>query len=378
MLKRDRPPLRRVALLIGQLGLGGTQTQISLLAQGLHRRGIEVHLLVVSKGGPHEAALRAAGIEVHHLGFARRPSGSADLVRCLRGFARLINLLRRIRPDVLHAYLYEGRMLGPPAARLARVPVMVAGRRNAGEPSQRNRRVLALERAATRITDHVVANAFAIAQETLTNVNIPASKLSVIYNGLQPSAFDHAEPASIDTALPVVLCVARLAPQKGHGFLLEAASRLLQRGRPCTFVLLGDGPERHRLSELARELRVDVRLLGDRADVSAFLAIADVVVLPSLWEGLSNAVMEAMAVGLPIVATKVGGTPELLEGRGLLVPAGDADGLADGIAQVLDDPALAVSLGQAARAWARKNLDADVMVDDHINLYRRLALSRKD
>ncbi|MEV0346410.1 glycosyltransferase [Nonomuraea sp. NPDC050680] len=378
MRKRDRSTLRRVAFLIGHLGRGGAEAQISLLAQGLSGRGIEVHMFLISKSGPHEAVLRDAGIEVHHLGFGRASSGSPDPVRCLRGFARLIRLLRHIRPEVLHAYLFEGRMLGPPAARLAGVPVMVAGRRNAGEPEQRHRRVVVLERAMTRITDHVVTNAVAVAEEARTITKIPARKLSVIYNGLRASAFERAEPASIDTALPVVLCVARLAPQKGHDILIEAASRLVQRGRPCTFLLAGEGRERHRLEELVRGSRVDVRFLGDRTDVTALLAKADVVVLPSLWEGLSNAVMEAMAAGRPIVATSVGGTPELLDGRGILVPASDARALADGIVRVLDDPDLAASLGREARAWAREHLDVDVLVDQHINLYQRLARIQKD
>ncbi|WP_433435252.1 glycosyltransferase [Nonomuraea sp. CA-141351] len=370
MPKRDRSVLRRVTLLIGQLGRGGAERQIVLLAQGLHARGIEVHVLLMSKGGPHEMILRDAGIKVRRLGFARRASGAPDLLRCLRGFARLILYLRNIRPEVLHAYLFECRLLGALAARLAGVPVMVAGWRNAGEP--RRRSVLALERVAGRMTDHVVANAVAVAEEARAVLKVPARELSVIYNGLRPCAFDEVEPQGVDTGLPVVLCVASLSSQKGHRFLLEAASLLQRRGRPCTFVLIGEGPERRRLNGLARELGVDARFLGERPDVQAFLARADVMVLPSLWEGMSNAVMEAMAMGRPIVATAVGGTPELLEDRGLLVPARDAEALADGIARVLDDPDFAAALGRAACAWARKNLDADAMVDQHIQLYRRL------
>ncbi|MEV0231181.1 glycosyltransferase [Nonomuraea sp. NPDC050786] len=374
MPKQDRSVLRRVTLLIGQLGRGGAETQIVLLAQGLHARGIEVHVVLMSKGGPHERTLRDAGIKVHRLGFARRANGAPDLLRCLRGFARLVRILRNVRPQVLHAYLFECRLLGAPAARLAGVPVMVAGWRNSGEP--RRRSVLALERAAGWMADHVVANAVAVAEDARTVLKSPAHKLSVIYNGLRPRAFDAAEPQVVDTDLPVVLCVASLTSQKGHSFLLEAAALLRRRSRPCTFVLIGEGPERRCLSELARESGVDARFLGERSDVQPFLARADVVVLPSLWEGMSNAVMEAMAMGRPIVATAVGGTPELLEDRGVLVPARDAGALADGIARVVDDPDLAAALGRAARAWARKNLDVDAMVDQHIELYRRLADTR--
>lgn len=372
MPPRDRINLRRVALVIGQLELGGTEKQVSLLARGLHGRGIEAHVILLSRGGPHEATLRDMGIAVHHLGFTRRSSGSSALVQNMRAFARLVGLLRRIKPDVLHAFLLESYVLGAPAARLARVPLVVAGRRSLSHFSQERRWIFALGKAVTRVTDHVVANAAAVAEDVRAVERLPADKLSVIYNGLPVSAFEPVEPESIDTKLPVVLCVARLRPEKGHRFLIGAAALLSQRGRPCTLVFVGDGPEWDRLKEQANGLDLDIRFMGARTDVEGFLARADIVVLPSVSEGLSNAVMEAMAMGRPIVATAVGGTPELLEDRGILVPASDPATLAEAFVRLFDDPELAASLGTAARAWARKNLDVTVMVDEHIKLYHRL------
>jgi glycosyltransferase involved in cell wall biosynthesis len=119
-------------------------------------------------------------------------------------------------------------------------------------------------------------------------------------------------------------------------------------------------------------LGVDARFLGHRSDIGALLARADICVLPSLTEGMSNAVMEAMAAGKPIVATDVGGTGELLRGRGVLVPPADAGALADGVARLLAEPELAARLGGEARRWSRQHLGVDGMVEQHVSLYGRL------
>ncbi|MER5422726.1 glycosyltransferase [Streptosporangium roseum] len=377
MADSDRASLRRVALLIPQLmPLGGTEVQVSLLARELHARNIDVKVLVLRRGGRHTEPSHLEGVEVHQLGFVPVSPRPSALTRNLRACISLLRLLRRLRPQVLHAFLYFGYVVGPPAARLARVPVVVAGRRSQGFFKRNRGWVLALERGMTRITDHVVANAVAIAEETRAVERVPAHKLSVIYNGLPESAFDPVEPEHVDTSLPVIVCVANLLEVKGHRFLIEAAALLSQQGRACTVVLIGEGPERGRLETQAAALGVDVRFLGFRADTAGFLARADVVVLPSLSEGLSNAVMEAMAAGRPTVATSVGGTPELLEDRGLLVPPADPAALAEAITHLLTQPQHATTLATAARAWARKNLDTTAMTTQHINLYHQLLETR--
>ncbi|MEQ4717345.1 glycosyltransferase [Nonomuraea sp. B19D2] len=354
------------------MGFGGTETQVSLLARELRGRGFVVDVLLLSEGGAHEPVLRSAGVGVHHLGFSRQPSGRAAVVKNLRAFVRLVRLLRRLRPDVLHAFLLESYVLGAPAARLAGVPVVIAGRRGMREVERAPQWWSTLGGAMMPIIDHVVANAVAVAEEARTVLGVPPNKLSVIYNGVPESAFDAVEPESVDTSLPVVVCLARFRPEKGHEPLLDAAALLSRQGTPCTLVLVGDGPEENRVKEYASGLDVDVRFAGPVTDARAWLARADVVVLPSLSEGLSNAVMEAMAQRRPIVATAVGGTPELLVDRGVLVPPGDPKALAEGIARLLRDPDLAVLLGAAACAWAMKQLDVTTLVEEHVKLYRRL------
>ncbi|MET8383549.1 glycosyltransferase [Streptosporangium canum] len=367
---------RRVMLLIGQLRVGGTEKQVFLLATGLFRSGVAVDVVTLHSDGPYRDALELAGVHVHNAGFTGMSMGPMALPRNLLAAVRLIRLIRRLRPDVLHAFLYHGYVIGAPIAWLARVPVVVAGRRSLSDFKRARRWVYALERVATRLTRHVVANAVAVAEDTRRVEGIVPGKLSVIYNGLPESAFLPGTPARIVTDLPVVCCVANLKTHKGHRFLIEAVALLAARGTPCTLVLAGEGPERDALLRQAANLGVDLRLLGLRRDIEALMNRASAVVLASLYEGMSNAVMEAMAAGKPIVATAVGGTRELLSGRGLLVPPADPLALADALERVLRDPHLSASLGIAARAWALDNLGVDSMIDRHLVLYRRLLEER--
>jgi glycosyltransferase involved in cell wall biosynthesis len=365
----------RVCLLIGQLGLGGSEKQVVLLAEGLLARGIDTRVLLLFKGGPREDALRAAGVPVVYLGFVAdiRPS---MVPANIRAFVRLVLHLRRFRPDVLHAFLFHSYVTAAPAARLAGIRVLVAGRRSLGDFKRGRRVLLAAERLATRMTDLLVANAEAVATDTLRHERVRPDKITTVYNGLPDSAFEPAVPAALATAAPLILCIANLNPDKGHRFLLEAVARLRDRQRTCTLALVGDGRERRALEDQAARLAIDVRFLGHRTDIESLLARADVVALPSLHEGMSNAVMEAMAAGRPVVATDVGGTGELLDGRGILVPPSDSGALADGLAQVLGDAALAARLSARARDWSLEHLHVDAMVDRHVHIYRELMESR--
>ncbi len=361
----------KVRLMIGQLGLGGTEQQVALLACGLHERGIDTSVLVMFDGGPREEALRQAGVPVIYLGF-RRFTTLRNMPANVAAFLALVRRLRQDRVDVLHAFLFHSYVTAAAAARIARVPVLVAGRRSLGFFKQDRPFLLAAERLATRGTDLLIANAQAVAEDTRAHERVPEEKITVVYNGLPEAAFAELAPASIQAPHPVLLCVANLKPYKGQRYLLEAAGQLRARGRPCTLILVGDGEERSALERQAQRLGIDVRFPGASADTGPLLARADVVVLPSLSEGMSNAVMEAMAAGRPIVATDVGGTPELLRDRGMLVPPGDPPALAAAIEQLLADPARAAALGQRARAWSRAHLRQDQMVDEHARIYSDL------
>ena len=366
-------PLRSVVLVIGQLQIGGTEGQVVLLAEGLRRRGIDVAVAVLFDDGPYAANLRDAGIDVYYASLPKpRRDGVVASAKLLPALARFTGWLRGRRPQVVHAFLYHAYVLTPLPARLAGAQV-VAGRRSLGDFKNGSRALLAIERAATSLTTKVVANSYAVARDTLAAEQLAPGKLTVIPNGIPPVTFEPVEPANLGAVKsPIVVCVANLKKYKGHRELVDAAAVLARESLRCTLVFVGDGPERASLDAHARELGIDVMFLGHRRDVRPILAAADVVVLPSHGEGLSNSILEAMALGRSIVATDVGGNPEALGSTGLLVPPKDPTALADALKRVLHDEDLRRRLGAAARLRARTEFSADEMVERHVTLYEEL------
>jgi glycosyltransferase involved in cell wall biosynthesis len=362
--------LRRVVFTIGQLQRGGTEQQLVLLAGGLRKRGLEVTVISLFDGGPRAEDLRAADVPVRVLGLPKLRGNQRQWPR-LAHYGRFISWLRGLRPQVVHAFLFQAYVLTPPAARAARVPVLVAGRRSLADFKNGNRLAFGIERLATRMTDLVVANCDAVREDAIRRERLTPDKIVVIRNGLSPAAFGRHDAEPVDRP-PVLLCVANLIGYKGHRHLLEAAALLHRRGVHFRLLLAGDGPERTGLERQAACDRLPVWFLGARSDVPALLAAADVVVLASLQEGLSNALMEAMAAGKPVVATDVGGNREALGATGLLVPPSDPPQLAAAIERLLRDRGLTCRLGEAARERARHLFPVDAMVDRHLELYGRL------
>jgi glycosyltransferase involved in cell wall biosynthesis len=362
--------LRTVVLTIGQLGLGGAERQLVLLAIGLQRAGVDV-TVVCHRGGPRLEELTRAGVPVHVVSpspWSRR----FPRLWILPDTVRSLLLLRQLRPQVVHAYLFHAYVFMAVVARVTRVPVMVAGRRSLGIFKAGSRRLLLAERLATRITNAVVPNSEAVALDTLERERLDPGKLRVIPNALPPELFDEAVPAALDVPAPRVVCVANLHHYKGHRYLIEAAGRLRAEGRLLSLVLVGDGTERASLEAQAGRSGVPTAFLGKRLDVPSILAAGDIFALPSLQEGMSNAVMEAMAAGVPVVATDVGGNAEALAGNGLLCPPADSDALADRLRSLLDDDELRRRLAERAREHARTAFTLDALTTAHIALYEEL------
>jgi glycosyltransferase involved in cell wall biosynthesis len=362
-----------VVLSIGQLGLGGAERQLVLLAAGLRRAGTDVSVLT-HRGGPRESELAEAGVPVHVIA---RPGRRHVWPWLPLDALRMVRLLRRLRPQVVHAYLYHSYVLMAPLSRLARVPVYVAGRRSLGHYKAGHRVKLFAERLATRLTDAVVANSRAVAEETVRQEGMDLAKLHVLHNALPPSAFAPVEPTELDLPSPRVVCVANLIDYKGHRYLVEAMERLREEGLGASLILVGDGRERAHLEEQVRRSGVPTAFLGARQDVPAILAASDVFVLPSLQEGMSNAVMEAMAAGLPVVVTDVGGNSEAVAGNGLMCAPADAGALADHLRGLLTDDARRADLGKRAREHAEGAFGLDALVTGHLTLYGQLLENKR-
>jgi len=367
-------PVLRVLQLIPTLDRSGAEKQMVLLARGLPRDRFRVEVAALTRLGPLKAELDAAGIPVTAIGKRLKVDPMV--------LGRLARFLKAGRFDVVQTWIYAADTYGRVAARMAGVPVVVTA--EMAVDLWKGRTELAVDRFLARWTDRVVGNSEAVVA-FCRGVGIPAAKLAMI-----PSGIGDEEPPEVDRAAvrlglglpsdaPLALFAGRLAEQKGVQTLLSALD-LLQHVLPdLRTLIVGEGPLRSRLEEKARAFQLledrRVSFLGHREDVPRLLAAADVLVLPSLYEGLPNVVLEAMRFRKPVVATAAPGTTEVVQDgvTGLLVPLRDPPALAQAIRRVIAGPALARSLGEAGRARAEAEFGADRMVHRFAGLYEQLA-----
>lgn len=303
---------------------------------------------------------------------------------------RLARRLRRWRPDLLFCMDHHNALLwGRLAGLLAGVPAQVAVSHSTGLFGKR-RSFRPSDRWLMELTDRVIALSPQHARYLHDEEGIAAGKIVVVENGVDVERYSqHADGGELRASLGltpterVVLMVAALRPEKAHGALLEAASRLAASGDSPTFLLAGGGPRRGELEERSKSLGLErrVRFLGVRDDVARLLHVSDVLVLPShdVVETLPLAVLEAMAAGVPVVASRAGSIPGLIRDRvdGILIEPADAVELAEGIAYILGNPAAARAMADSARARVAQRYSIERMVERYQDLFEALAAGKK-
>jgi glycosyltransferase involved in cell wall biosynthesis len=292
-------------------------------------------------------------------------------------------LIRKEGIQLVHGTDFNTNMLGLAAAKLGGVKAVVSrvdlGHLRAGFGKWHRE----AEKLTARLADLVVANADAVREVCIKEEGCKPENVMVVRNGIDLSRFDALAAQGLKEPMPeggpIVAVIGNLWPVKGHRTLVEAVAQLPAELRKFRFVCAGEGPEREFLTQRIRALGLQDRVLlaGHRLDVPAILVRAQAACLCSSAEGLSNALMEAMAARLPIVATRVGGNPELVrEGEnGYLVPYGNAAALAAKLAALLGAPERARAMGQLGRKRVEAELSMERMADGHGALYRR-ALGR--
>jgi glycosyltransferase involved in cell wall biosynthesis len=361
----------RVCFLIDELAAAGTETQLLALIRRLDRRRVSPFLCLLRGHTAASRALEPDDCPVWRLGVGglARP---ATLVQA----ARFVRFLRRRRIDVLQAYFPDSSYFGVPLAWLAGVPHRVRTRNNIGHWLTPTHRLLG--RVLNLFTTLTVANCEAARRALLEAEGPDPDRVLVLENGVDHERFLAVPPFTGDDrpGLRCVGAVANLRPVKGLDVLLDAAARLAGRHPDVTFRVAGEGPQRGELEAAAgaRGLAGRFELPGAASDVPGFLAGLDVAVLCSRAEGMSNALLEYMAAGRPVVATSVGANPELIADgvHGLLVPPGDAAALAGAVGRLLADRGLARRLGEAARRRARERYGREAMVRRFEDFYAGL------
>ncbi len=366
----------RVAYVIDKLHLAGAQVHLLHLLRGLDRRAFEPRVFCLIRGGPVAERIRALGTVVDVLGM-----GSIYGPRAFRALPRLVRALRGA--SIVHTYLVSANLYGTLAARLAGVRAVVTSRRDTG--FSRNWRLRLVEEwLVNPRVERVTAVCPAVAREACRERGLSAERVVTVPNGVDAAAFDPALRPRAEARRRLGLAdderslgvIAHLSLVKGHADLLAAMARIVAKRPRARLLVVGDGVLRPELETRSRALGLGDRVAftGAREDVATVLAALDVVVVPSHTEGLSNSLLEAMAMARPVVATAVGGNPDAVEAgvSGLLVPPRDPEALAAAVLHLLERPDEARRLGEAARRRVLADFSVDRMVAGYEALYRSL------
>jgi glycosyltransferase involved in cell wall biosynthesis len=352
---------------------GGAERQLVCLCRHLDRHRFDARVLYYEEAGPLLEELHQLRVPVIHLDRSRL--GSVGLLRAMR------REVAYFRPHIVDCRLPSGYRFGRLAA-IGSGAVVVAEERTVQQPHGLGRLV---DRFLHRWTDAWVGNSAAVADHLVCDMGVSPLSVHVIPNGIEADRFSGAveDPGlAVDrkAGRRVVLNLGNLSRAKNQALFLRVGARLLQEGGDIVLALCGDGVERAALETCARDLGIGARcrFLGQRPDVAPVLAAASVVVQTSDHEGLPNAVMEAMGAGRPVVATRAGGTAELIEDGvdGFLVDVGDEDALARRTAAVLADPDLGRRVGEAAAAKIRRQFSAAAMAERYHELFARLLAAK--
>jgi len=360
---------------VSLFGIGGTERQVLNLVQGLDASRFGVEVACLKRLGALLPEVEATGVPITEYKTTSLYNHTA-----VWNQMRFASHLRQRSVAIVHSYGFHSNVFAIPPARLAGAAAVLASIRDTGEhltPMQRR-----VEKLFCRMADRIVTNAEAV-RKRLTNEGYDAEKIVVIHNGIELTRFArrptelglHRE-LGVPSNTPLVAVFARLNELKGIEYFLLAVAGLIQRFKNVRFLIVGDGASRKELEEYSAQLGLNkhVVFLGFRLDVPTLLSEISVSVLPTLSEGLSNSLLEAMAASVPVVATTVGGNSEVVQGgiTGLLVPPRDAEALARAIGRLLEQPWLGIKFGLAGRDRVTERFALEQMTRATARLYEGL------
>jgi glycosyltransferase involved in cell wall biosynthesis len=376
-------PTVKVIFVITGSGVGGAEKMLYHTIKGLNPKRYTVKLCSLKKKGVFASRLEADGLEVYSLNM-RDEETVAGWFDSLRALMLLIKYFRKERPLIVHSFLFRANIIARVAAYLAGVPVIISSVRVMGGEKIYHHFI---ERVTAFMADHFVAVSNEVKDHICQKSHIAKNKVSTIYNGVvveKSSTFDISalmSSAGLKNGDRIVMTAGRLHRQKGYDHLIHAMP-IVQAAFPgVKLLILGEGDEEKNLKKLADSLELTEKIIfmGLRPDVGPLLSCSEVFVLPSRWEGLPNALLEAMAAGKPVVATEVGGIPELvLQGvTGVLVPLGNIMALAEAIMGLLSDEKRALLMGAAGRQRVQQCFSMHAMISKTEALYQELLTRKK-
>lgn len=362
----------KVCLIIPTLDQGGAEKQLALLACGLNRADFEPSVIVLTRTGPLESKLQAAGVPVHLIGKKTTADPGA--------WFKLQRKLREVQPDIVHTWIFAANAYGRSAALWAKVPCIVGSERSV-DPWKGTWQ-LTIDRYLAKRTQGISTNSQGVV-DFYHEHGVDASKFVIIPNGIEPrdprreiTREEAFERLGIPLNQRLIVSIGRLWHQKGYKDLIWSAEMLRILRDNVAYVILGEGPERQRLEAYRDNVKAaaSVHLLGHRSDAMQLLPHADLLWNGSLYEGQSNVILEAMQAGVPVIATDIPGNRDLIENEktGILFKVGDVDRLMRISNQLLDDHQQRNRLIQSAREHVAREHSASMMIQRHEAWYRKL------
>ncbi len=359
----------KIAHIVESMEVGGAEKVVLALARWQKAQGQAVAVHCLFREGALVEELQRKGIDVHFHGAASR----------LRLTARLYRVFARERPRVVHCHNATATIIAGPPARFAGVPAVVSTRHGLAPPPFNRRREIQYSLAARGCTA-VVAVCEAARRNLSGAPFADPARIETIYNGAEPAASRVPNPAVPAKTGFTVINVGRLTPAKDHAALFEATALACGRVPDLRLWLVGEGPLGPSLRQSAARLGIEDRIVfcGEQAQVGDFLAAADLFVLSSISEGLPVSLLEAMAAGLPVIVTDVGGMPEIVRPAkaGAVVAPSNPEVLAAAICDFAGRREQLRSLGEAARQYYREHCTLERMAEDYMRVYQS-ALARR-
>lgn len=367
----------RIAHIISALGRGGMEFAVARLAVEQKKMGHDVHVICIRDKGPTEQFLKNGGVPVHLCAFKSRLHPASVW--------KLRRLLRQLKADVVQTHNYRPNVSGVVAAKLASVPAVISSLRTVNRWD--NARQFWMDRLLCLWRDAVVCVSDEVRKQYLAKIKWRPQIFHVIYNGIdsallapRPKATHLFEQYNLPPDGYYIISVARLVPIKDHATLLRAFKNILDVQPAARLLILGDGTLKDELTELAKSLGLHERahFVGHQDNTPEWLSISNIFILSTHVEGFSSAILEAMAAGLPVIATKVGGNIESVQDSvtGFLTPPQDADAIAEKALLLMRDPLLVQSLGEAGRRIVHSKFTIQTNAQNTIALYRKILAKR--
>ena len=367
----------RILLVITSSHIGGTEKFLYQMVTRLDRARFQPVVCSLKKPGYFAQCLKQQGIRVYSLDMPEKINGLTPLYFLL-GFVRLVYLIKKEKCDLIHSFLYRANLLARLAGPIAGVSHIISSERCL----TRHKHPLAVwfDRRTVHLSRYVLANSRAVAKQLRVRERVSPEKIRIIYSGIDQKEQQSQEKITalksslgISSQEYVIGCAARLHPDKGLEDLLRAAAIIGKNFLLFRILLVGDGPQRGYLQEMAHALGIGQHVIftGFRTDVDSLIQTFNLFVLPSFEEGFSLAVMEAMVFGIPVITARVGGMPEIIISNktGILVPSHEPQVLAQEILRLMHNPRLAQKLGAAGKLQVKNKFSFSQCLEQIENVY---------